>query len=178
MNSCLPDLTYCPSARLRCELQVNSKKKDSARNKKLNIFHAAFSLLALTTFGRSGFFFFWAFETAWLSITFFSLHFPVFHSLTLENFQNYSCFEGFFLPNSVQQTQTLVFNKMPFMLFNYLSLCYSVLALPSAVTNDFNFPRVSVTGNKIPEISWLSRFSMTRTNPVPCFPQLGSWLLP
>ena len=58
MNSCLPDLTYCPSARLRCESQVNSTKKDSARNKNLNIFHAAFSLLALTTFSRSGFFFF------------------------------------------------------------------------------------------------------------------------
>ena len=57
MNSCLPDLTYCPSARLRCESQVNSTKKDSARNKNLNIFQAAFSLLALTTFSRSGFFF-------------------------------------------------------------------------------------------------------------------------
>ena len=60
MNSCLPDLTYCPSARLRCESQVNSTKKDSARNKNLNIFHAAFSLLALTTLSRSGFFCFFS----------------------------------------------------------------------------------------------------------------------
>ena len=60
MNSCPPDLTYCPSARLRCESQVNSTKKDSARNKNLNIFHAAFSLLALTTLSRSGFFCFFS----------------------------------------------------------------------------------------------------------------------
>ena len=60
MSSCLPDLTYCPSARLRCESQVNSTKKDSARNKNLNIFHAAFSLLALTTLSRSGFFCFFS----------------------------------------------------------------------------------------------------------------------
>ena len=74
-------------------------------------------------------------------------------ALRYNKFQNYSCFEVFFLPNSVQQTQTLVFTKMPIMLVNYLSLYFSVLALTSAVTNDFNFPRVSVTGNKIPEIS-------------------------
>ena len=74
-------------------------------------------------------------------------------ALRYKKFQNYSCFEGFFLPNSVQQTHTLVFTKMPIMQFNYLSLCFSVLALTSAVTNDFNFPRVSVTGNKIREIS-------------------------
>ena len=83
MNSCLPDLTYCPSARLRCELQVNSKKKDSARNKKLNIFHAAFSLLALTTFSRSGFFFF-SVSNRITFHNFFSSHFPVFHGLTLQ----------------------------------------------------------------------------------------------
>ena len=173
MNSCLPDLTYCPSARLRCELQVNSKKKDWARNKKLNIFHAAFLLLALTTFGRSGFFFL----SVWNCMTFHNFFFITFSSFPWPYVRKFSKL-FLFLPNSVQQTQTLVFNKMPFMLFNYFSLCYAVLALPCAVTNDFNFPRVSVTGNKIPEISWLSRFSMTRTNPVPCFQQLGSWLLP
>ena len=77
MNSCLPDLTYCPSARLRCESQVNSTKKDSARNKNLNIFHAAFSLLALATFSRSGFFFFFSVS---IRITFHNFFFITFSS--------------------------------------------------------------------------------------------------
>ena len=96
MNSCLPDLTYCPSARLRCELQVNSKKKDSARNKKLNIFHAAFSLLALTTFGRSGFFFF---LSVWNCMTFHNFFFITFSSFPwpyLRKFSKLFLFWGIF----------------------------------------------------------------------------------
>ena len=174
MNSCLPDLTYCPSARLRCELQVNSKKKDSARNKKTE--HLPRSVFT-TRINNLWSFRVLFFLSVWNCMTFHNFFFITFSSFPWPYVRKFSKL-FLFLPNSVQQTQTLVFNKMPFMLFNYFSLCYSVLALPCAVTNDFNFPRVSVTGNKIPEISWLSRFSMTRTDRVPCFQQLDSWLLP